>query len=146
MTAPGDVEARERRAVALPPVPKLPEEKTIVVDTQSVVASIVPVRVQGGMLDRGKWLYVTQEGRLMTDEQIARESGGIVNARMDRGVRVLYGSGVVWGGEKAEGGAGVLMATKDNKLESVAGSMGPPGPEFVSPNAVDLLRTPSDLR
>ena len=35
----------------------------------------------------------------MTDEEIAMDSGGIVNARMDRGVRILYGSGVIWGGD-----------------------------------------------
>lgn len=64
-----------------------------------------PVYIQGGMLSEvdgvRQWLYVSKSGRIMTDEDIARESGGIVNARMDRGSRILYGSGVIWGGEES---------------------------------------------
>ena len=64
-----------------------------------------PVRIQGGMetLVHGhtQWLYVSEGGRIMTDEDIAHESGGMVHARMERGVRKLWGPGVIWGGEEA---------------------------------------------
>ena len=41
----------------------------------------------------------------MTDEEIAGESGGMVNAsRMDRGVRILSGTGVLWGGDADRSG------------------------------------------
>ena len=90
----------------LPPLPPLPlaKESQPVAPAQRVSVPIVqPVRIQGGLLTEvqgaPQWLYVSESGRIMTDEEIAMVSGGIVNARMDRGVRILSGSGVVWGGE-----------------------------------------------
>ncbi|THJ09806.1 MAG: hypothetical protein CAF43_012190 [Nitrospira sp. CG24C] len=82
-----------------PPLP-VPVPKP---DLNDIVPVIHPVRVQGGLFDdrQGRWLYVTAGGHIMADDEIALQSGGIVNARMVRGVRQLYGSGVIWGGEHA---------------------------------------------
>ena len=48
------------------------------------------------------WLWVSDEGHLMTEEEIAGESGGTVSSRIVRGVRVLSGTGVVYGGARSE--------------------------------------------
>jgi len=47
---------------------------------------------------RDEWLWVSEDGRLLTIGEIAAESGGTVQATMHRGVKVLKGSGVIWGG------------------------------------------------
>ncbi|SLM48039.1 protein of unknown function [Nitrospira japonica] len=61
-----------------------------------------PIRIQGGMSDPRQggadWLWVTDDGRLLTVDEIAAESGGTVQAVTSRGVKVLKGSGVLWGG------------------------------------------------
>ena len=85
----------------LPPPPPLPaaqEPQPVVAAAQLVSVPVVqPVRIQGGLLTEvqgaPQWLYVSESGRIMTDEEIAMVSGGIVNARMDRGVRILSGPG-----------------------------------------------------
>ncbi len=51
---------------------------------------------------QSQWLYVSENGQILTDEEIASKSGGIVHARMERGIRVLSGSGVIWGGADAK--------------------------------------------
>ena len=105
----------------LPPAPPLPAVQglqPVVAAAQRVSVPVVqPVRIQGGLLTEvqgaPQWLYVSESGRIMTDEEIAMVSGGIVNARMDRGVRILYGSGVVWGGAASmfgEAGASIESA------------------------------------
>ena len=40
----------------------------------------------------------------MTEDEIAGESGGTVSSRMVRGVRVLSGTGVIYGGTRSEPG------------------------------------------
>ena len=45
---------------------------------------------------------VSDEGRLMTEDEIAGESGGTVSSRLVRGVRVLSGTGVRYGGTRSE--------------------------------------------
>ena len=107
LTPSSDVVARQSqksllKIESLPPPPPLP------VLAGSPVESVVvhPVRIQGGLetLVDGQiqWLYVSEGGQIMTDEEIAYKSGGIVNARMDRGVRVLWGPGVIWGGDTSQ--------------------------------------------
>lgn len=106
LTPSADVQARQTNVSALtvqhlpPPPSSLPEVKPN--SLSQAAPEIHPIRIQGGMFaevdGRQQWLYVTEAGRVMSDDQIAAESGGIVNARMDRGARVLWGSGVVWGG------------------------------------------------
>ncbi len=90
----------------IPAPPQLPlaaTSQSVSPDPPISVPMVHPVRIQGGLLTEAngspQWLYVSESGRIMTDEEIAMVSGGIVNARMDRGVRILFGSGVLWGGE-----------------------------------------------
>ena len=125
---------------------------------------IQPIRIQGGLLTHvqgsPQWLYVSESGRIMTDEEIAHESGGIVNARMDRGVRILYGSGVMWGGTGSQSGetvasGGVVMPVPAVAIrgaeEQASVEEAPPVPAghgamdpLASPPGV--LATPPDLR
>lgn len=83
-----------------------------------VPSSVHPIRIQGGMStsrgDETVWLWVSDEGRLMTEDEIAGESGGTVSSRMVRGVRVLTGTGVIYGGTRADAGEAT------NLLERVA--------------------------
>ena len=132
-----------------------------------VSAPIVwPIRIQGGLLTEvhgsPQWLYVSEFGRILTDDEIAQELGGIVNARMDRGVRILFGSGVVWGGAASTPAAsnpipvdgGVLPAPTvalRGAEERAPGEEAPPVP--AGPGAQDLLArspgllaTPPDVR
>ena len=71
-----------------------------------VPSAVRPVRIQGGMTTiRGgkvEWLWVSEDGHLMTEDEIAAESGGTVSSRMVRGVRVLAGTGVLYGGTRLE--------------------------------------------
>ena len=55
--------------------------------------------MHGGAVE---WLWVSETGDLMTEEEIAGESGGTVSSRMVRGVRVLSGTGVIYGGTRSE--------------------------------------------
>jgi hypothetical protein len=112
LTPSSDVLARQSQPKALsldrlPPPPPLPAPA----GPPESVSVVHPVRIQGGLLTEvngtPQWLYVSESGRIMTDEDIAMVSGGIVNARMDRGVRVLYGSGVIWGGTASQSGEAV---------------------------------------
>jgi hypothetical protein len=100
-----------------PPFPAVQGPQPVVPSPPVAVPVVQPVRIQGGLLTEvqgaPQWLYVSESGRIMTDEEIAMVSGGIVNARMDRGVRILYGSGVVWGGAASmfgEAGASIASA------------------------------------
>ena len=144
----------------LPPPPPLP----VVPGPPVSVPAVHPVRIQGGLLTEvngsPQWLYVSESGRIMTDEDIAMVSGGIVNARMDRGVRMLSGPGVVWGGEASMPassmpvGGGVLpvpslanigteqRASVDDASPVPAGN----GAKDLLASPPGLLATPPDLR
>ena len=81
---------------APPLVPAAPASQAVA--PVPVAAPVIqPIRIHGGVLTEvhgsSQWLYVSESGRILTDDEIAMVSGGIVNARMDRGVRILYGSG-----------------------------------------------------
>ena len=106
----------------LPPPPPLP---AVPAPTQPVTAPpaianrpVRPVRIHGGMttIREGAvvWLWVSEDGSLMTEEDIAGESGGTVSSRMVRGVRVLTGTGVIYGGTRAD------TTDTTNLLERVA--------------------------
>ena len=144
LSAPPDVQAR---AAALPPPPALPIQPAALLPV--VLQEVKPVRVEGGMLldrnGRSEWVYVTDEGRMLTSEEIAAVSGGIVNTRMESGVRRLYGSGVVWGGEKENNVAVSIPVSAPSMSPPSAASQVPEGPIFQG-NGKDLLATPPDLR
>jgi len=87
-----------------PPIPVAqPPEATTPV---AVPTTVTPIRIHGGMTAiRGServWLWVSDRGQVMTEEEIAAESGGTVSSRMVRGVRVLSGTGVLYGGASSD--------------------------------------------
>jgi len=154
LTPSSDVLARQTqkhvlRLDSLPAPPSLPAG----VGSSIELPAVHPVRIQGGLLTevngRPQWLYVSEAGRIMTDDEIAMVSGGIVNARMDRGVRVLSGSGVIWGGEQAiqmsaaVGSFPVPTLTKQSVEERAPISEVPPVPSS-SPSA-DVFATPPGI-
>jgi hypothetical protein len=111
-----------------------------------VPSTVHPIRIQGGMsTSRGGetvWLWVSDEGRLMTEDEIAGESGGTVSSRMVRGVRVLTGTGVIYGGTRAETGEATHLLERVAAERAVrpapavsATSVGPsvPGPSHDTP-------------
>lgn len=133
-----------------------------------VPSTVHPIRIQGGMTTiRGgtvEWLWVSDEGRLMTEDEIAGESGGTVSSRLVRGVRVLSGTGVIYGGTRSEQASAsetvssfsmempardrtVSMAVDESPPVPVSGGKdllaSPPG-ILASPPGV--LATPPDLR
>ena len=145
-----------------PPLPAATRSQPVVVPLP-----VRPVRIQGGMTTlRGEevvWLWVSDEGQLMTEEEIAGESGGTVSSRMVRGVRVLSGSGVIWGGTDAKQGAVAgafpvpAWAKSDTEEQAPAGAIqampsGSPGAEvFATPPGImatppGIMATPPDLR
>ena len=126
LTPTADVQARQAVAGALTGATLLPPPSIVSEKRSSSLAQalseIHPIRVQGGVMSEvegvHQWLYVTDSGRFMTDEQIASESGGVVNARMDRGARILWGSGVVWGGLNSDdAGQPVFMRGSESREE-----------------------------
>lgn len=146
-----------------PPLPAATRSQPVVVSSP-----VRPVRIQGGMTtlrgDEVVWLWVSDEGQLMTEEEIAGESGGTVSSRMVRGVRVLSGSGVVWGGADAKQMAAVAgvfpvpaWAKPDTEEQAPGGAVqampsGAPGAEvFATPPGImatppGIMSTPPDLR
>ncbi len=90
-----------------PPLPAMPPPAQPVIGALPIASAPVrPVRIQGGLttLQGGQvvWLWVSEDGQLMTEDEIAGESGGTVSSRMVRGVRVLTGTGVIYGGTRAD--------------------------------------------
>jgi hypothetical protein len=143
-------------AVSKLPPPLLPAAQ----GSQPVVAvpvvgpsAVRPVRIQGGMTTmRGGevvWLWVSEEGHLMTEDEIAGESGGTVSSRMVRGVRVLSGTGVLYGGTRSEQAfasgmvpsSSVEMPASDRALSTAA--VEPPAAAV--PGGTDPLATPPGL-
>ena len=149
----------------LPPPPPLPAPQASppVAPVPVVVPSAVrPVRIQGGMStirgDKMEWLWVSDEGRLMTEDEIAGESGGTVSSRMVRGVRVLSGTGVFYGGTRSElasvSGMAPSSSAESLKIDSMVNTAADdPAPAAAVPGRADplatppgLLATPPDLR
>ena len=89
------------------PLPAVPPPAQPVTGAPPIAGVPVrPVRIHGGMttMCEGKvvWLWVSEDGQLMTEDEIAGESGGTVSSRMVRGVRVLTGTGVLYGGTRSD--------------------------------------------
>jgi hypothetical protein len=141
----------------LPPPPPLPVPHAAqsVAPVPVVVPPVVhPVRIQGGMstIRDGKmeWLWVSDEGHLMTEDEIAAESGGTVSSRLVRGVRVLSGTGVLYGGTRSEPAlvSGLVPSSpaespaRDHALSTAAGE---PPAATAGPGRADPLATPPGL-
>ena len=138
-----------------PPLPVAKESEPVAPAPPVSVPAIQPARIQGGLLTEvqgvPQWLYVSESGRIMTDEEIAILSGGIVNARMDRGIRILYGSGVVWGGATSPSGEALALAGSILPVPALAKGIEERIPVDDAPSAPaghgakDLLATPPGL-
>jgi hypothetical protein len=140
----------------LPPPPSLPAaqgSQPVAPVPVAVPSAVRPVRIQGGMTTRRDgqvvWLWVSDEGHLMTEEEIAGESGGTVSSRIVRGVRVLSGTGVRYGGTRSEPAfaSGMVplsspeIPTRDSSMSAAAVE---PPPAAV-PGRTDPLATPPGL-
>ena len=130
--------------IPTPPLLPTPPVSQPVEGVPVVVPSTVhPIRIQGGMtmMRAGEiaWLWVSDEGRLMTEDEIAGESGGTVSSRMVRGVRVLTGTGVIYGGTRAH----ITEAT--DLLERMAAERaGGPAPAVSATSVAPSFPGPSD--
>ena len=125
-----------------------------------------PLRILGGMtvFRDGKevWVYVTASGKVLTQQEITGLSGGMVTAKMERGIRVLSGPGILWGAEEPEELASVqtasaVMAPAAAPVVEVPAnqpiskeSMGTSEPLTTPPGILDggpgILGTPPSLR
>ncbi|SLM49921.1 protein of unknown function [Nitrospira japonica] len=107
-------------------------------DVSPRLSDIHPIRIQGGMtdprLDGHEWLWVAEDGRLLTVDEIAAESGGTVQAITSRGGKVLKGSGVLWGG--ASTALSVLTDVPTAEVTSGASSLS-------APTAPSVTKTPT---
>ena len=108
--------------------------------------AIQPIRIQGGMQmdedDPSSWVWVSDEGKVLTEAEIAAKSGGIVQSVIVRGVRQLQGSGVIWGGRPRE--TVPVLPEPSVPYEPPKGNRDQPVEEFKG-NGVDLLKTPPSL-
>ena len=102
--APAASVSKFQSPLPLPAVP--PPAQPVTAPPPIANPPVRPVRIQGGLttLQGGQivWLWVSEDGQLMTEAEIAGESGGTVSSRMVRGVRVLTGTGVIYGGTSAD--------------------------------------------
>jgi hypothetical protein len=126
-----------------------------------VPSPVHPIRIQGGMTTkqggRTVWLWVSDEGRLMTEDEIAGESGGTVSSRLVRGVRVLSGTGVRYGGTRSEQAfvqnqipsSSVESPARESAVNTAAAepplASGPGRPDLLA-SPPGLLASPPDLR
>jgi len=118
---------------------------------QAITAEIHPIRIQGGMSlpkeGTTEWLWVSEDGRLLTTDEIAAESGGTVQSVMHRGVMVLKGSGVMWGGAPAA----AVVNTPSARAEHVPGPKavvdpGPPPTALLEASPVPRASGPSNVK
>ena len=135
---------------ASPPLPSVQASQSV---AGVPVMAVHPIRIQGGMTTtqggETVWLWVSDEGRLMTEDEIAGKSGGTVSSRMVRGVRVLSGTGVRYGGTRSE------QAFVQNQIpspsadspahERALNTAAVEPPPAVAPGRPDLLASPPGL-
>jgi len=136
-----------------PPLPAFPVSQPVVGAPVAVPSAVRPVRIQGGLTTRqgGEvvWLWVSNEGRLMTEDEIAGESGGTVSSRMVRGVRVLSGTGVLYGGTRSEealaSGMVPLSSAESPASDRAVSMLAVEPPPAAGPGQTDLLASPPGL-
>jgi hypothetical protein len=136
-----------------PPLPLAQGSQPVAPVLVAMPSAVRPVRIQGGMTTRqgGKvvWLWVSEEGNLMTEDEIAGESGGTVFSRMVRGVRVLSGTGVLYGGTRSEQAFASGMVPSSSSESPASGSVlstaAVEPPPAAVPGGTDLLASPPGL-
>ena len=143
---------------ASPSLPSVPASQPV---AGVPVMAVHPIRIQGGMTTtqggETVWLWVSDEGRLMTEDEIAGESGGTVSSRLVRGVRVLSGTGVRYGGTRSEQAfvqnqipsSPVESPARESAVNTAAAepplASGPGRPDLLA-SPPGLLASPPDLR
>ena len=135
------------------PLPALQGSQPVAPVPVAMPSVVRPVRIQGGMTTRRDgqvvWLWVSEEGHLMTEEEIAGESGGTVSSRMVRGVRVLSGTGVLYGGTRSEQAFASGMVPSSSPMVPPSGSAlstaAVEPPPAAVPGGTDLLASPPGL-
>jgi hypothetical protein len=144
--------ATQQKTVALPPPATLTASSTPSghsTGQSHVPPTIHPIRIQGGMQmkaqDPTSWLWVSEEGKLLTEAEIAAQSGGVVRSVLVRGVRQLEGSGVIWGGTPKTTPP-LLPEPSTPYIPYEAPQRTPDLPtEEYKGNGVDILKTPPSL-
>ena len=142
----------------LPPPPPLPTahaSQPLAPVPLAVPSAVRPIRIQGGMTTiRGgqvAWLWVSDEGQLMTEDEIAGESGGTVSSRLVRGVRVLSGTGVLYGGTRsaqAFASASSMIPSSSAEIPAIDRALSTAAvepPPAAVPGGTDLLASPPGL-
>ena len=138
---------------ASPPLPSVQASQPVAGVPVVGPSTVHPIRIQGGMTTKQGsetvWVWVSDEGRLMTEDEIAGELGGTVSSRLLRGVRVLSGTGVRYGGMRSEQ-AFVQNQIPSSSVESLAHESAlraaavEPAPA-AAPGRPDLLASPPGL-
>ncbi len=140
-----------RSAISLPPPPSPPREAAAPV-REGPDKEIHPLRIQGGIEGEQGWVWVAADGRILTEDDIAAETGGTVIGSTVRGVRHLSGTGVLYGsqGLDADGSRGAsvfdanLPTSRKGFVESAGAVVGAPA-EAPPAGSKDLLVTPPGL-
>jgi hypothetical protein len=135
------------------PLPAAQASQPVAPVSVVVPSAVRPVRIQGGMTTiRGgkvEWLWVSEDGHLMTEDEIAGESGGTVSSRLVRGVRVLAGTGVMYGGTRSEPAVASSVTPASSaeslKIESALSTPSVEPPPAPASGARDLLASPPGL-
>jgi len=85
----------------------------------------------------------------MTEDEIAGESGGTVSSRLVRGVRVLSGTGVLYGGTRSgqamASGMAPSLSAEMSKIDSTVSTAAAEPPPTAVPGRTDPLATPPGL-
>ena len=136
-----------------PPLPVAHESQPVASVPVAVPPAIRPMRIQGGMTTiRGgtvEWLWVSEDGHLMTEDEIAGESGGTISSRLVRGVRVLAGTGVFYGGTRSEqvvvSGMAPSLSVESPVSDRAMSMASVEEPPAAAPGGTDLLASPPGL-
>lgn len=137
---------------AVPPPPGLAPEQAVAMASVPLQGRMAaPLRIQGGMtvFREGEvvWLWVAENGKLYTEEEIASETGGTVSSRIVRGVRVLSGTGVIYGGGPPTSQVPEQPIAPYVPLVNPNHGLGPPPMKSADPFATPagILSTPAGL-
>ena len=143
------------KLAAPPPLPMAHESQPLAPMPVVVPSAVHPVRIQGGMttIRSGKveWLWVSEDGHLMSEDEIAAESGGTVSSRMVRGVRVLAGTGVRYGGTRLEqvyaSASGIVSSSPAEmpKIDSTVSTTPVEEPPAAAPGGTEILASPPGI-
>jgi zona occludens toxin len=136
-----------------PPLPAAQASQPLAPVPVVVPSAVRPVRIQGGMTTiRGgtvEWLWVSEDGHLMTEDEIAGESGGTVSSRLVRGVRVLSGTGVRYGGTRSEpawaSGLAPTSLVESPNNESPMSRTRAEEPPAAAPRGTEILASPPGI-